>query len=182
MTEADWLESADVPLMLEALWELHGGDELPLVAALHRYFVASCRRIWKLLPQDGSRRGVKIAERYLAGRATDEELSEVDWHVEGAAFNIDYNCDPEAIERWVKQTRAMPDAELRAMLHPPEAALDIDTRELLKRAAYFADYAVIYPHLMPKRGVPDSYVPFLSAGLLRELFGNPFQVKRGGRA
>ena len=180
MTEAEWLETSDVPQMLEALWELHDGDESRIVPALHRYFLACCRRIWKLLPHDESRRGVEVAERYLAGRVTDAELKEVDWCVEGAAFDIDYNCDPEAIRGWVAQTRAIPEAELRALLHPPEAATAIDTRELLKRAAYFADHAVRYPRLRPKRRVPSNYVTFLSAGLLRELFGNPFRAQLGG--
>jgi hypothetical protein len=118
---------------------------------------------------------VEVAERYLEGEATDDELKEIDWDVEGAAFNIDYNCDRAAIEGWVEEGRAIPEAEHRAMLHPPGAAAEVDTRELLMRAAYFADFAVIYPHLEPKRGVPDSYVPFLSAALLRDLFGNPFR-------
>jgi hypothetical protein len=40
VTELEWLQNTDVPLMLEALGELHGGDESALVLALHRYFVA----------------------------------------------------------------------------------------------------------------------------------------------
>ena len=182
MTEAEWLQTSDVQQMLEAFWELHGDDEPTLVCKLHRYFLACCRRIWKLLPQEGSRRGVAVAERYLLGKATEGELSEADWHVEGAAFNIDYNCEPEAIAHWVEQTRQIPEAELRAMLHPPQSVLEIDAHELLLRAAYFADYAVIYPHLTPKRGVPDNYVVFLSADLLRELVGNPFRPRRSSRA
>jgi hypothetical protein len=159
--------------MLEALWEAAGDDEAALVPSLHRYFVACCRRIWRLLPQEGSRRGIEVAERYLAGEATDDELDEVDWHCEGAAFNINYNCEPEAIQRWVAEVRAIPADEMAAMLSPPGAAPGVDEQELLMRAAYFADYATIYPHLTPKRGVPDSYAAFLSAELLREQFGGP---------
>jgi hypothetical protein len=114
MTQAEWLHSTDAPAMLEALWEASGGDEVVLVPMLHRYFVACCRRIWRLLPQEASRRGIEVAERYLAGKATDEELSEVNWHVEGAAFNIDYNCEREAIERWVAEVRAIPEDEMAA--------------------------------------------------------------------
>jgi hypothetical protein len=157
--------------MLEALWESSGGDEATLVPMLHRYFVACCRRIWRLLPQEGSRRGIEVAERYLAGGATDEELSEVNWDVEGAAFNIDYSRQPEAIERWVAEVQAIPKEEIAAMLNPPGVMRDIDARKLLKQAAYFADYAMIYPHVTPKRGVPAGYSAFLSADLLREQFG-----------
>jgi hypothetical protein len=43
-----------------------------------------------------------------------------------------------------------------------------------KWAAYFADYAMVYPNLVPLGPPPESYDPFLSAGLLREVFGNSF--------
>jgi hypothetical protein len=45
---------------------------------------------------------------------------------------------------------------------------------LLKRAAYFADFAMIYPSLTPKGPPPKSYYPFLSAELLREFVGYSF--------
>jgi hypothetical protein len=178
MTHEEWWRSTDVPAMLEALWDAHGGEEAALVPQLHRYFVACCRRIWRLLPQQGSRRGIEVAERYLAGAATDEELSAVNWDAEGAAFNIDYNCDPEAIERWVAEVRAIPPQEMAALLDPPGVGRDLEPRQLLKRAAYFADYAMIYPHLTPKRPVPRNYVPFLSAELLRQQFGGEYPARR----
>jgi hypothetical protein len=182
MTEAEWLASNDAPQLIKVLRQVYRADRKYFERQMHRYYLACCRAIWKLLPQDASRQGVEVAERYLRGQATDEELREVDWHVEGAAFNIDYNCDPEAVERWVEQTPAIPESELRAIIHPPEAIADISTQELLKRAAYFADYAVIYPHLTTKRNPPDSYLPFLSASLLREVLSNPFRAGLGYRA
>jgi hypothetical protein len=173
MTQTEWLHSADAPAMLQALWEASGGDEATLVPMLHRCFVACCRRIWRLLPQEVSRHGIEVAERYLAGEATREHLKQVRWDVEGAAFNIDYDCEPTAIEQWVADVKAIPNDELAAMLNSPGVMPDIDARELLKRAAYFVDYATTYPHLTPKRRVPESYVAFLSADLLREQFGSP---------
>jgi hypothetical protein len=181
MTEAEWLASSDAPRMIDALWHLQRDDLEGLERRLHWYYLLCCRAIWKLLPQEASRRGVEVAERFLAGEADDEELSDVNWSVEGAAFCIDYNTDPESIEQWIVQTQAMPDAELRAILHPPEAARRIETRELLKRAAYFADYCMIYPRLLPKGPPPQSYAPFLSADLLREVFGSPFGAGPGDR-
>ncbi len=171
MTHGEWLRSTDARAMLEALWEAADGDEAALVPALHRYYVACCRRIWRLLPQEGSRRGIEVAERYLVGHATDDELSKVNWDCEGAAFNINYDCEPDAIRRWVADVRAIPAAEMVAMLNLPGTLPEVDARELLLRAAYFADFAMIYPHLTPKRGIPEDYAPFLSADLLQEQFG-----------
>jgi hypothetical protein len=59
------------------------------------------------------------------------------------------------------------------MLHPPEVAQEIEPRELLKRAAYFVDYAMIFPSLRPKGPPPASYRPFLSAAVLRQHIAYP---------
>lgn len=193
MTEAEWHRSNDAGAMLDIFWQQRGvsvhwtdlrfggdvrgdtskGDTADLDRALHRFYLACCRGIWKLLPQEESRRGVEMAEQWLVGAVSDEELSKYNWHVEGAAFCIDYNTAPADIERWVGEVRGLPAAELRSMLHPPEAADEIEPRELLKRAAYFVDYAMIYPSLSPQGPPPASYRPFLSAEVLRRYVGYP---------
>lgn len=149
------------------------GEKSRLDRALHRFYVASCRRIWKLLPQEASRRGVELAERFLAGEVSAEEISNYNWHVEGAAFCIDYNTAPEDIQRWVAEVRALPADELRSILHLDDADKDIEPREMLKQAAYFVDYARIYPSLSPKGPPPRVYQPFLSAAELRQHVSYP---------
>jgi hypothetical protein len=196
MTEAEWHRSDDAGGMLDFLWEqrgvsLHGnnhrfggdvrsdaseGDSADLDRALHQFYLACCRGVWKLLPQEPSRRGVEMAEQWLTGAVSDEELSKYNWYTEGAAFCIDYNSSPDDTARWVAEVRALPAAELRSMLHPPETADAVEPRELLKRAAYFADYAMIYPSLRPLGPPPGSYRSFLSAELLRLHVGYPGQA------
>jgi hypothetical protein len=194
MTEAKWHSSNDAGAMLDFFWQQHGvtphaidlrfgggvkeSDAAACAAtnpprSLHRFYLESCRGIWKLLPQEASRRGVELAEKFLAGAATAEQVSKYNWDTEGAAFVIDYNTAPDWIAGWVAAVRAMPEAELRAMLHPPETADEVEPRELLKRAAYFADYAMIYPSLRPQGPPPGSYRPFLSAEVLRRHVGYP---------
>jgi hypothetical protein len=202
MTEAEWQRSTDADAMLDFLWQRQGisphrgdvrsggnlrgtatseGIEADLDRALHRFYLASCRGIWKLLPQEASRRGVEMAEQYLAGTVSAEKLSMYNWDVEGTAFCIDYNTAPEDIARWVVEVRALPAAELRSMLHPPEAAQVIEPRELLRRAAYFVDFAMIYPSLSPKGPPPSSYRLFLSADVLRQHVAYPAHPTGGGR-
>ena len=142
---------------------------------LHRYYLACCRAIWMLLPQEESRRGVEIGEQYLLGQITDEELNRLNWHVEGAAFTIDYNCKPEEIAIWVEKVRQLSPSELGALLHPTRTTWDINERELLTHAAYFADFAMIYPQLTQREVPPKSYAPFLSADLLRNHIDDPFR-------
>ena len=145
-----------------------GGNANDLASTLHRFYLASCRGVWRLLPQDGSRYSVELAERFLAGVATAQEVNEANYYAEGAAFCIDYDTAPQEIARWVEEVRAIPDAELRSMLHGAEAADEVEPRELLKRAAYFADYAMIYPSLSPQGPPPETYRLFLSAAVLRQ--------------
>ncbi|HKA21315.1 MAG TPA: hypothetical protein VKN18_23765 [Blastocatellia bacterium] len=51
---------------------------------MKRYYLACCRVIWELLPQDASRNGVKVAERELDGLASATEIYEAEYHAEGA--------------------------------------------------------------------------------------------------
>ena len=179
MTEEEWQTSDDAFLMIEYIWRRKNISVSPLPKIggnmnrlhdssvdLHRYYLACCRSIWPLLPQEPSRRGVELAEHWLEGGVSTEELNKFNWDVEAAAFNIDYNIEPNEIERWVADLRA--NDSYRHLLHPPETAGGIDPRELLKRAAYFADYAMIYPSLKPLGPPPENYRPFLDAKLLRQ--------------
>ena len=100
-------------------------------------------------------------------------MRKYNWHTKGEAFVLDYDTAPDDIARWVADIRAMPAADLRSMLHPPETADQVEPQELLKRAAYFADYAMIYPSLRPHGPPPGSYRPFLSAAVLRQHVAYP---------
>ena len=175
MTEIEWFASDDVLQMLGGLRQAFIDDEVGLRRLLHEYYLACCVAIWKLLPQEKSRRAVEVAEQYVAGRATRDELGKAAYDAEGAAFNIQYEGDCEAIGRWIEETRSIPDADLRAIIHPLEAVSGISTRELLRRAAYFAEFAVSRPD--PWADPHDEYVPFLSAEILRQVAGNPFRSK-----
>lgn len=194
MSEAEWEDSNDAGAMLDFIWSRQGvvpseidlpfggdtvepgtaaGNAKDLVGSLHRYYLASCRSVWRLLPQEASRHGVELAERFLVGGATAEEVSAANWDTEGAAFRIENNSVPQKIARWVEGVRAIPDAELRSMLHVPGAADEVEPRELLERAAYFADFAMLYPCLTPQGPPPDNYRLFLSATVLRRHLAYP---------
>jgi hypothetical protein len=179
MTEDEWNTSDNAYLMIVFVWRRKkiplstlpkfGGNMNRIYDSsvdLHRFYLACCRAIWPLLVQEPSRRGIELAEKWIAGEVSFEELNSFNWHVEGAAFSIDYNVEPEKIEQWVTDLR-FSDSH-RHLLHPPETADHVDPGELLKRAAYFADYAMMYPSLRPLGPPPEEYRPFLCAELLRQ--------------
>ncbi len=179
MTYEEWLLCTDVPAMLAVLWEAHVDEDATFARRMHCYLLACCRRIWRLLPQEDSRRGIEVAERYLMGAATVEELQAVKWYVEGAAFNIDYNVNPESIQRWVEDVQSLPARGLAAMLSPPGDIVGVDARELLLKAAYFADLASNYPFSRVSSWAWTKYSLFLYADLFRKQFAFPFQGQAG---
>lgn len=194
MTESEWNDCADAGAMIDYLWSQRGitshalemriGGELEvsiasesphagLETALHRFYLASCRRIFALLPETGSRGGVEMGEKFLAGETSADDVKRFTWHTEAAAFEFDYNLHPNHTAPLIAAVREMPKPELRLLLNPPEAADEVEPRDLLKRAAYFADYAMIYSSLTPKGPPPNSYRIFLSADLLRQHVSRP---------
>src|SRR4051812_43993116 len=107
MTADEWETSNDALEMLRAVrgrWR----NQDAFRRRLTRYFIACARALSPLLPQDASRRAIEVKERHLDGSATDDELSRAEWDAEGAAFFLDYNCDPEVIEQWGRAVDALP--------------------------------------------------------------------------
>ena len=68
MTEAEWMECADPAQMLEFLRGETSDRKLRLFA------VACCRAILDLLPHQGSRQAIEVAERFADGLATEQEM------------------------------------------------------------------------------------------------------------
>jgi hypothetical protein len=171
MTEQEWLQSNDVPLMLRWLGHEWRGEQADLQRLLQRYALACCRRIWRLLPHNGSRAGVEVAERFLEGLATREEVNWAEWSSEGAAFSFEYDPHPEIIVTWCDEVARIPPEELAALIHSPRPKDDLSPLSLLIHAAYFAHNAMWYPTVESIAG----HAIFLPAPLLREIFGNAFR-------
>jgi hypothetical protein len=72
MTEQEWLTSTDPRAMLAAL--LAGGTASD--RKLRLFACACCRRVWRLLADERSRRAVESAERYADGLADESEMDE----------------------------------------------------------------------------------------------------------
>jgi hypothetical protein len=65
------------------------------------------------------------------------------------------------------------------MIHPPGAGSELSMFELLKRAAFFADYALMFGSYRPMTELPQylpfpDYLLFCSPDILRDIFGDPF--------
>ncbi len=194
MTAEQWRRSEDPVAMLRALRATWRGDEAERERLIHRYLLACCRAIWRLLPMEESRVGVEVAERYIEGRATREEFGLAEYQAEGAAFFLDpfeyepedetpearedrlrYKADRQArIAPLVGEVEAMPPEELRRLVRLEALDGAISPRQVLADAAYFADSVMDYPSLRPKGWVIEKHRIFLSAALLREIVGDSF--------
>ena len=179
MTEAQWLGSDDVPLMLRWFRQEWRGEERELNTLLQRFLLACCRRIWRLLPGAKCRAGVEVAERTLEGLATREEFGLAEYLAEGEAFKFENDLEDEDIARWCEDVSRISSEELATMICPSRSEDDISSRVLLEHAAYFAVAAMCYPDISPKESI-ERFRLFLPAPLLRVAVGNPFRSSSSG--
>ena len=75
----------------------------------------------------------------------------------------------------IEAVDAVPVPELRRMVRATAGADNVPPRQLLADAAYFADFAMVYPGVRPREGAIERYSQFLSARLLRDFIGSPFR-------
>jgi hypothetical protein len=138
--------SQDVRAALKAILAVSQGLDAVLARDVLRYLVATGRQIWPLLPHHDSRRAIEVAEQYANGLATLDDLCEAEYAAEHAAFGIDYDFDKATVSKWIDEVRRIPRDELNAMLPGAEPGRRNAPRDLLVRAAYFADYVAVYPY------------------------------------
>jgi len=137
---------------------------------VHRYLVECAKRIWILIPDSGSRKGVLAAEQFLNGLIDWETAYEADWYSEASAFLFDYS---ESTEPKVKAYVGLIAAKLsdcEELLCPPETIDNI--QELLKNAAYFANKALCYPVVKfgtNQRESMRNYGIFMPANLFKDV-------------
>lgn len=103
-------------------------------------------------------------------RERDEEAPEI------RQARRQYEADRLArIEPLVKDAEAIPVAEMRRMVRATAGAYNVPPRQLLADAAYFANFAMVYPGIRPRERAIERYSQFLSATLLRDFFESPFR-------
>ena len=138
----------------ESAWEIiyllrEGGhlQDSGSMTIIQKYLLECCRRIWVLLPDSGSRKGVEAAEKLCRGEISWEKAVETDWYSEGSAFLFEYAKDsaPEVAE-YIGQIN-LQRTTIGRLLVPPVYMGTIDIKELLMEAAYFANKALNYPTL-----------------------------------
>jgi hypothetical protein len=154
MTEAEWLGCDDPDRMLQFLQGKASERKL-------RLFACACvRRVWGLLAEERSRKGVEVSERYADGLAGAGELLE-------AAISARKVDDAAAKAVW-------PAATLQESLwwagRAGRAAV-----EAAERAAAQAAARVGLDTVVPAMEAAGAKQRRYQCGLLRDLFGSPFR-------
>ena len=84
MTEAEWVASTDPTSMLKFLRGQASDRKLRL------YFCGGCRQIAHLFYGPQSLAAVEVAERFVDGKASGEELGEAAWNAESPTFGFEF--------------------------------------------------------------------------------------------
>ena len=148
MEESEWLATTNPTAMLEDVC-------LTSERKLRLFCVACCRRVWEHLPGHGSRRAVRVAERYADGSADAAEL----------------DAAREADEPHASPGHGPVRVAYHAAKPSPDAASCVLHASLLR-----ADSASP-PGSASDAGwdEADAAESAAQAALLRDVFGNPFR-------
>ncbi|WP_246523278.1 hypothetical protein [Gemmata palustris] len=181
MTEHEWRQETSVHALLRFI--------APNVSdrKLHLYEVAHLRRIAALLPLPECLAGIDVLERFADGEATREDIQQLDYDLEGAAFRFEYygrGSSPPLpfkdhdVARAIQQLEQMPREQLEELVNDA-TYMNRTPREILMSAAYsvhtavnFIPFVRSYPELMGREDCPE---PFESLPHFRDIFGNPFR-------
>jgi hypothetical protein len=145
MTEAEWLASYNLKQMVALV---------PAGASDRRYrlfAVACCFLYWDQIRQKRLRKAVKIAERFAHGEATDADLRGAGWMVCQATQERDVRGGVQA-----ESSRSPSGYFVREVIR---ASVSEDAASAVRRAVYW-----------PSLGQMED-----EAGILRDIFGNPFR-------
>jgi hypothetical protein len=143
VTEAEWLEARD-PLLMLAILEPWAADEAITDRQLRLFACACSRRLWHMLA-DQSRKDVELAERFVDGQASEEEITAPCQEIYRAEAGGELPDEP-AVARW-------------CILDGNGYGGPDDYRFEVLRA------------LQAKRGAKEDAA---QADLLRDIFGSPF--------
>ena len=111
---------------------------------VHLYLIKCSRRIWGLIPDIGSRKGIEAAENYLNGIITQEEAYKADWPSEASAFLFDYSDASDKKINLYTNTVISNISKYESILVPPQEIKPETVQSLLKNAAYFANMVLCF--------------------------------------
>lgn len=89
--------------------------------------------------------GIEAGEKYCSGEISWEEALKTDWYSEASAFLFDYNDEGDPNVASYVELISQDRDNLERLLVPPNSFGEQSVRELLRDAAYFANFSLKYP-------------------------------------
>jgi len=161
MTEAEWLACEDPIDMLRFVKQWRTIRKQVKQRKQKLFAIACCRRLWSLIDDERTRRGIEVVERFTDGQATSEELS---------------TAETEANAAWLKN--AGDDISL--------ACLQLFGKDVNGMHASTSTLSAAFRQQQTKTSEPSEPLAGRQRGacppeeraqcaLIRDIFGNPFR-------
>jgi hypothetical protein len=178
VTNQEWRRCKDPAKMIEALKDI-ASDRKSIL-----YMCAGCRFTWKLLYDDRSKVAVDVAERFVEGLATLEELKRANWEAECPTFQFDFElgvwrtweCCKDSVPQSVQYLVRMGVLSEEQLLEDEPAVDPVVKRRLLAAASLAEAACSSSPFRFFSGGLGEyiSLVDWPGDWLLRCVFGKPF--------
>jgi hypothetical protein len=166
MTEEEWLAAECSDPLLRFI-EPRVSDR-----KLHYFAIACSRRISPLLVDPASQHAIDVLERFVEGQCGAEDILQLSWEVEGAAFAVESGYGVP----WLHLAEQLPESLLAELVADPSYSIP-SARSILISAAYFVD-ALFSPIPWERRfrNSCSGRSLFQPVSLVHEIFGNPFRT------
>ena len=143
------------------------------ILQIKRYLLACCVKYIKYRSSGNLEKGIEVAQRFIAGRATWKQLHKYEWLLEGEAFGVEYYRD--GIQYYLVHPDLYMQNDLRKIrIH--ERLSHEQAKEYLEHLAYFIVYIFSYCYRASNDLPSEKYNSFLCPILFKKYFKNSVPI------
>ncbi len=138
------------------------------VPQVKRYLLACCGKYIKYRSSGNLETGIGVAKRFIAGYASQKQLRDCEWVLEGEAFGVSFYIEPMVEGQFSIDTEMLNDLR---KVRISERLTHKEAVEYLELLAYFIDDVICYCLWTSDEFIQSKFRQFLSPQLFKIYFG-----------